>query len=120
MITGGAYALCEILGIDTKYLQGEMTVDSSSGGLKVKVEYFLPPERVEEVVELYKGEGMELADKFVIHHSVKEKKPSGVPGTREWDVVGDTHYFINDIEVSEEEFALKAPAIIDIATYCTI
>uniref|UniRef100_A0A6M3LUE9 Uncharacterized protein n=1 Tax=viral metagenome TaxID=1070528 RepID=A0A6M3LUE9_9ZZZZ len=48
-------------------------------------------------------------DKFTIRRTVKEKTPSSIPDTREWDIVGDTHYFINDIEVSEKKFLSKAP-----------
>jgi len=48
-------------------------------------------------------------DKFIIRRAVKEKTPSSIPDTREWDIVGDTHYFINDTEVSEKEFMSKAP-----------
>ena len=52
---------------------------------------------------------MESNDKFVINRTVVEKIPSSIPGIREFDVEGDTHYFINDIEVSEKEFMSKAP-----------
>jgi len=51
---------------------------------------------------------MKSKDKFSIQRTVKEKTPSSIPGTREWDIVC-TRYFINDIEVSEEEFVSKAP-----------
>ena len=52
MITNTAYALCKILGINTKYLQGEMVVTTQGDGMKISVQYLLPPERVVELEEL--------------------------------------------------------------------
>ena len=52
MITNTAYALCKILGINTKYLQGEMVVTTQGEGLKVSVQYLLPPDRVAELDKL--------------------------------------------------------------------